>query len=248
MLALAENFVITEGVVAVARLGGVVEPGGDREGARQIQVPAVGDEHAALLGSVHQVSSVRVDLDGLSELAGLAGPGEGGHLAVEPRVARGIGNFAKGVHGVHVPDAEVVRPDLRRAGGHVRLGFAVGDRETPAVLEDRDLHPEERLPAGVPRVDLVGEDRAVLVRDLEVRTVARRRVIEAGDERLGDPQRDRNVRRGRPRIVHRRGEPVDLGGGGHGEKRQRGADRSRDRASIPVEEKAGKVHGPGKKG
>ena len=178
VLALAEDFVEAKGFVAVARFGGVIEPGGEREGARQVQVSAIVDKHAAFLDAACQVRGIRIDLDRLAEPSGLAGPGERRHLGGKSRISCRVGIFAKGIQPVHVPDADVVRPHLRRAGGHVRFGFAVSHREPPPILEDRHLDPEERLSAGIPRIDLVGKDRAILVHDLEVCAVARRRIVD----------------------------------------------------------------------
>ena len=93
MGALTEDVVPAEGVVAVARHRGVVEPAGHSEAVRQIQVSVVWDEDAAPLfskgpGRGGQMRGVRIDQNGLPELTRLSGSGEGRHLAVETRVAR----------------------------------------------------------------------------------------------------------------------------------------------------------------
>ena len=205
MLTLAEEHVAIEFRERTGNVGdgGVVEPAGDRKVAAQIEIPVVGDEYAALLVVAARMERVGENHHRLPELARLAGPGVGRYLAVEAGVTGGVGDPAERVRGVHVPDADVVRPDFGRAGRHVRVRAAVGDGQTLAAREDRHLHPEKRLAGGIPRVDLVGKGRAILVRDFEVRAVAGRCIVEALDERRRKAKGDRHVLDGHAVVVER---------------------------------------------
>ena len=83
-------------------------------------------------------------------------------LSTEP-VCGGVGR----IHGIHVPNTLVARPDIRGRKRRVGERCAVADRERRAIPVVAHKDPDERFAIRVPRVDLVGKQASVGIEYLE---------------------------------------------------------------------------------
>ena len=67
-----------------------------------------------------------------------------------------------------MPDTNIVREGVAVAHFLAGLGRAVEHRELGVVFKRRDRDPDERGSGRIPRVDVVGERRSVLVHEGDV--------------------------------------------------------------------------------